>query len=62
MVTMAQIMDRYLLEVAPGKSKRTYLDNVTEIGNLRAAFGEMLPEDMDGPGAHGNGPISAHQN
>ena len=47
MVTMAQIMDRYLLEVAPAKSKRTFLDNVTEIGNLRAAFGEMLPEDID---------------
>jgi integrase len=47
LVTMAQILDRYLLEVAPGKAKRTYLDNIREIGNLRAAFGEMLPGDID---------------
>lgn len=46
MTTMGQIMDRYLLEVAPAKAKRTYFDNVAEIGNLRAAFGGMLPEDM----------------
>jgi integrase len=40
---MSALMDRYLLEVAPGKAPRTQEDNKAEMVNLRAVFGAMEP-------------------
>jgi len=45
--TMNQLFDRYMFEVAPKKSQRTYKDNQREVMNLRVYFGEMSPEDID---------------
>jgi integrase len=47
MTTMGEIMDRYLLEIAPAKAKRTYLDNLKEMANLRAVFGALPPGDIE---------------
>jgi hypothetical protein len=40
--TMAQLMDRYLAEVTPTKSKRTQKDEVPILATLRAVFGNTL--------------------
>ncbi|MCZ6657400.1 MAG: tyrosine-type recombinase/integrase, partial [Gammaproteobacteria bacterium] len=42
--TMADVFDRYMREIAPTKSKRSYENNVKEVRYLRAAFGEMQPQ------------------
>lgn len=39
--SMAELFDRYLLEVVPGKAERTQKDNRQELRFLRTAFGEM---------------------
>ena len=39
--TVAGLLDRYLLEVVPGKAERTQADNRQEIRFLRAFFGAM---------------------
>ena len=44
--TIADVIDRYLQEVAPTKAERTYKDNVNESRYLRAAFGKLRPEDI----------------
>jgi integrase len=38
---MSAMMDRYMQEIAPKKSPRTYKDNQTEVENLRKVFGQM---------------------
>ena len=46
LITMADVIDRYVGEVAPTKAKRTYKDNLKEARYLRAAFGRLRPEDV----------------
>lgn len=45
--TMDQIFDRYLLEVAPYKAKKTYLDNIKQMKNIKQFFGQMLLQDVE---------------
>jgi hypothetical protein len=47
--TMGEIMDRYMFEVAPKKAPSTYGSNKREMGNLRAVFGHMKPEEITAP-------------
>jgi len=49
LTNLAQIMDRYMLEVAPRKSLRTYQDNIKEIARLRSVFGHMQPYEVTPP-------------
>jgi integrase len=49
MRSMGEVMDRYMLEVAPKKSPRTYQDNIKEIAKLRAVFGHMQPYELTAP-------------
>lgn len=44
MTTMGEVMDRYLMEVAPMKAPRTYRDNVAEMRRVRAFFGALEPD------------------
>lgn len=44
--TVSDLIDRYLIEVAPKKAERTYRDNVREIEPLRAFFGTMRPQEV----------------
>ncbi|MCW5589088.1 MAG: tyrosine-type recombinase/integrase [Legionellales bacterium] len=44
--TMNNLFDRYMLEVAPSKSPKSYQDNIKQIQNLRKAFGHMSPSDI----------------
>ncbi len=44
--SMNDLFDRYMLEIAPKKSKGTYKNNLREIKNLRDVFGEMNPESI----------------
>lgn len=43
-VMMAQLFDRYMIEIAPKKSAASYRNNKMEVGNLYKAFGHMSPE------------------
>lgn len=43
---MGALMDRYLAEVAPLKSPRSFKDNKLEAENLRKVFGQMEPRDI----------------
>lgn len=45
--TVADVLDRYLLEAVPKKGVRTQVENVRAIRNLRAAFGAMAIEDVE---------------
>jgi integrase len=49
MTTMAQIMDRYLLEVAPKNAPRTHRDKVKDMRLLREVFGHMRPDEITPP-------------
>jgi integrase len=49
MATLGEVMDRYMLEVAPSKSPRTYQDNIKEMAKLRAVFGHMRPDEVTAP-------------
>ncbi|MHB0985949.1 MAG: tyrosine-type recombinase/integrase [Sulfuricella sp.] len=44
--TVAGLIDRYLVEVAPKKAPRTYQDNLTEAKQLIAVFGHMRPSEV----------------
>ncbi|WP_343743260.1 integrase [Herbaspirillum huttiense] len=44
--TVAQLLDRYALEVVPTKSPKQQLDENRYVGQLRAVFGELLLADM----------------
>jgi integrase len=46
---LGEIMDRYMLGVAPKKAPSTYESNKREIGNLRAVFGHMRPDEVTPP-------------
>ena len=45
-LTIGDLIERYLKEIAPTKAPATYKNNVTEAKFLRAAFGQMYPEDL----------------
>jgi len=49
MATMGEVMDRYMLEIAPKKSPRTYQDNIKEMARLRIVFGHMQPVEITPP-------------
>ncbi|WP_047535390.1 tyrosine-type recombinase/integrase [Methylotenera sp. N17] len=40
--SMAALIDKYMIEIAPKKAKATYTGNVMEAKNLREVFGKML--------------------
>jgi integrase len=40
--SMAALIDKYMIEIAPKKAKSTYSGNVIEAKNLREVFGKML--------------------
>lgn len=44
--TVNQLIDRYLLEIAPQKSAASYKDNLYQSKYLKAFFGEMLPRTI----------------
>ncbi len=44
--TMNQLFDRYMMEVAPVKARKTYKGNIQQVAPLRVWFGEMSPEDV----------------
>lgn len=44
--TMADLLDRYLLEVLPKKAPRTRLDQARQLPRLRAAFGHLTPDQL----------------
>ncbi len=46
-LTMRQLFDRYMFEIAPKKSPESYRINKSEIQNLYAAFGHMSPNSID---------------
>lgn len=45
--TMADLITRYMTEVAPNKAERTYNDNIKQSGFLRGAFGNMAPDQIE---------------
>src|ERR1700694_850193 len=49
MTTIGEIMDRYLLEVAPKNAPRTYQDKVKDMRLLREVFGHMRPDEITPP-------------
>ena len=49
LATMGEVMDRYMLEVAPRKAPATYRDNIREMAKLRAVFGHMQPNEVSAP-------------
>jgi integrase len=46
LLTMADLFDRYLIEVVPGKAERTQRDNRYEMQFLRAALRHMIPAEF----------------
>ena len=44
--TMSDLMDRYMVEVAPKKAEKTNLGNLREMKSLRVFFGAMRPQDV----------------
>lgn len=44
--TMAQLFDRYMIEIAPFKAAKSYKDNQKQIKYLKIALGDMDPEDV----------------
>jgi len=47
--TMAEVMGRYMLEVATRKAPATYRDNIREMAKLRPVFGQMKPGEITAP-------------
>lgn len=45
-VTIKDLFDRYMIEVAPTKSERTQRDNAYEMRFLRAALNHMIPAEF----------------
>lgn len=41
--SMGDVIDRYMLEVAPLKAPKTYKDNLKQVTLLREVFGHMIP-------------------
>lgn len=46
-VTVGELLNRYIVEVVPTKAERTQKDNLYEIRYLRAFFGEMSCTDVE---------------
>ncbi len=44
--TMDDLIDRYMIEVAPQKAENTYKGNLREAKYLKAAFGKVRPSDI----------------
>lgn len=44
--TMNQLFDRYMIEIAPTKAKKTYKANLIQIKPLRIYFGNMEPTEV----------------
>lgn len=44
--TVGALIDRYMEEIAPRKSPRTYKDNQSEATHIKAVFGPMRPCDV----------------
>lgn len=44
--TMNSLFDRYMIEVSPLKSARSYKTNMAQVQNLRSVFGDMQPADI----------------
>ena len=44
--TMGQLFDRYMLEISPKKSAKTYHGNQQQVQNLYAAFSSMQPKNI----------------
>ena len=49
--TMADLLNRYELEVVPKKGEASKRDNPRQLANLRKTFGAMDPKDLDQPAA-----------
>lgn len=45
--TIGQLLDRYAVEVVPGKAAKTASENLRQIARLRAAIGENPIEDLE---------------
>lgn len=45
-LTMAQLFDRYMVEIAPKKSKESFRTNRSEITHLYKVFGHMAPNSI----------------
>ena len=45
-VTMENLFDRYMAEVAPMKAERTQRDNAYEVKFLRVALNQMIPSEF----------------
>lgn len=45
--TMSDIFDKYNVEIVPTKAPRTQRDNARELANLRSAFGDFLPDEIE---------------
>lgn len=50
--TLGAVMDRYLLEITPGKAKDSRRKEPGQMAKLRAVFGHYLPGDMNQPDAY----------
>lgn len=48
---MSNLMDRYEIDVLPGKSESTQIDQCRQLKNLRRAFGQMDPRTLRQPHA-----------
>ena len=46
-LTVDDLLNRYIVEVLPGKAERTQKDNLHEIRYLRAFFGQMVCNDVE---------------
>lgn len=46
LMTMSDLIDRYIEEVAPTKAERTYRDNVKEARYIRAGLGKLSPLEI----------------
>ena len=47
LLTLGQLMDRYVSDVLPGKAPATQRGNLLELAKLRAVFGHMRPDDVE---------------
>lgn len=45
--TMGEVIDKYLLEIVPALAERTQEDYRAYCGKLKAAFGHMLPDEIE---------------
>src|SRR5258706_13743712 len=46
-VTMDQVIDKFLVEIVPGRAARTQEDYRRHSAKLKQAFGHMLPDEIE---------------